>query len=96
MGKACWNCDRDIDSKWSSRYDRHFCDNKCVAKYARDNGDKKIAIHTELPEILADNCAVCGDTFSFNRYADRSGQRQPLYCSNACRQKAYRTRRKSD
>ena len=35
-------------------------------------------------------CQECGDTF------DRKSKQKPKFCSNACKQKAYRARKKND
>jgi predicted nucleic acid-binding Zn ribbon protein len=68
-------------------------------KKRRPAGDRRAAEHkgkldatslrnnTEPQHKQADRCLVCGDPISANRTG-----RPPKFCSNACRQKAYRDR----
>lgn len=101
----CWTCGAELGDYVQAtaqgevhaynigfRDDKHFCSDACGAKYHRDNGSPHI--HVDLPKQQPRNCEVCGAGFYTNDYADREGQREPLYCSGACRQKAYRLRKK--
>jgi len=91
----CRNCRKSLARRGTNRADRSFCDAVCTAAYARESGrftDKHI--HAEKGLSLTGFCVVCGGIFFYNTYADRSGQRKPLYDSAACRQKAYRLRQK--
>jgi hypothetical protein len=37
-------------------------------------------------------CELCGGTLQYSRHT----KRRPVYCSDSCRQKAYRRRREND
>lgn len=76
------------------RTDKQFCDTKCTAAYHREN-DHPI-LHADLPRNIHFDCEVCGNLVKINEYADRTGKRRALYCSNKCKQKAYRERKKSE
>lgn len=73
------------------RSDRHFCSGACVAAYYRDNPNPE-QIHAEKPHVHNFACEFCGEPFVVNDYANRTGTRRPKYCSNKCKQAAYRAR----
>lgn len=102
---SCWQCGErigdvmEVDTathyhqySMGFRDDKRFCSDVCKAQYHRDNGSPDI--HRELERELPHACEVCGELFFVNGYAEREGERKPLYCSNKCRQKAYRQRKK--
>jgi hypothetical protein len=62
-----------------------------VAAFYRAHPDPD-DIHSDLPRHNHRYCETCGQSFSFNDYAKRGGQREPKFCSSKCRQKAYRDR----
>jgi hypothetical protein len=101
----CWGCGKPIGDFVQAtikgdvqtynvgfRDDKHFCGDACKAQYHRENGSPHL--HVDLPKQQARNCEVCGTGFYTNDYADREGLREPKFCSPACRQKAYRLRKK--
>lgn len=101
----CWQCGERIGDVMEVDTDKHyhlysigfrddkcFCSDVCKAQYHRDNGSPDI--HRELEIELPHSCGVCGVLFFVNGYAERGGERRPLYCSGKCRQKAYRLRKK--
>lgn len=88
--KACENCSQSFAY---TRSDARFCTPRCAAQWARDHGEFREDIHAARPNEKVENCHQCGTEFVFNIYADRAGKRQPLYCSNKCRQAAYRARK---
>lgn len=90
--KACENCSQSFSY---TRSDARFCTPRCAAQWARDHGEFREDIHAAKPYEHVENCQHCGAGFAFNGYADRAGKRQPLYCSNKCRQAAYRARKGS-
>lgn len=97
MDPKCRNCGLYIETRPTWRIDRWYCGPKCVAQYARRQGRfTNKPIHDELELTMTGDCVVCGKQFGFNAYANRAGLREPLYCSAACRQKAYRERKKEE
>lgn len=89
----CLNCQTELDeTDFSNRHDRVFCSAVCKAAYHRSDGAS--GEHISLPEDISLTCDVCGESFTVNEYANRGGERVPLYCSGKCRQKAYRQRKK--
>lgn len=99
----CLNCKEPLGtaivSKWGefrpgTRLDKHFCDKACIAAYHRHNDAPNI--HAKLERYIHFDCEMCGEIVRINEYADRFGQRKPMYCSGACRQKAYRERKKKE
>lgn len=97
----CMNCGLKIGNAIVNEYgtfrlggrdDKHFCSDKCTAAYHREHTAPHI--HADLPRNMRLRCVVCLDWFTVNDYAKRSGQREALYCGSACRQKAYRRRKK--
>lgn len=86
----CLGCGKKLIGR---RIDQHFCSAVCTTTYHRKRGHP--IIHADLPRDTDIQCVVCGDWFNINAYADRSGQRQPRFCSGKCRQKAYRQRKKA-
>ena len=88
--KTCERCGRKFDF---NRGDARWCSGACAAAWARDHGEFRERTHAEKPNVHVKNCAHCGAEFEYNGYADRSGKRVPEYCSNKCRQAAYRARK---
>lgn len=75
------------------RADKSFCGPICVAAWYRLR-DNPPPIHEEKFRVHWFTCEQCFEDFQVNDYANRGGQRTPKYCSNACKQKAYRKRNK--
>jgi len=97
--KYCKNCGRPLDG---GRYDRVFCDDRCGAAYHRAgtpdyaHSDKTPGRdHAQKERTTHGECDWCGADMPYNEYADREGQRVPQYHSNACRQAAYRERKRN-
>lgn len=88
--KVCRRCYVPFKTK---RAETEFCTDKCAAAWARENGYERERFHAEKPEWIKKNCAECGTIFEYNEYAKRAGARVPQYCSNKCRQAAYRARK---
>jgi len=95
--KQCLNCGLPL---YEGRSDRAFCDDRCGAEWHRNRTpegahEKKRTgeVHREHYRTQEKRCENCYNSFSYNVYADRSGQRIPQYCSNKCRQAAYRDRK---
>lgn len=86
----CRNCGQKFKSK---RNDAQFCSDRCAAAWARNAGYHREDIHAAKEEWINKNCEECGTIFSYNEYAMRTGQRVPKFCSNKCRQAAYRARK---
>jgi hypothetical protein len=80
----------------TKREDGIFCSDRCAAQWARDEGYKRQRFHVEKDEWIKKNCAQCNTIFSYNEYAKRTGARVPQYCSNRCRQAAYRERKAAE
>jgi len=76
-----------------SRDDHYFCSPKCVAAWYRAN-DNPAYVHAANYGAHWHTCEHCGVDFTVNDYAERSGARVPKYCSNKCKQAAYRARGK--
>lgn len=99
----CLNCGAEIGSEimtshgWrvfdGMRSDKRFCSAKCRAAHHREHGATNT--HGQAGELIGVQCAVCGELFEIGLHAHRHGQRQALYCSGKCRQKAYRQRKKN-
>lgn len=90
MKRSCINCGASFET---GRGDRFFCTPKCVAQYYRTH-DNPPNIHSQKAHRWAHVCEQCGNGFEVNDYAERGGQREPKYCTRACKQKAYRERGK--
>jgi hypothetical protein len=95
--KSCENCGNKLHE---GRYDRAFCNDRCAAAWHRartpdgQHARKQPGqVHSEQYRTIEKDCENCGTGFKYNEYADRSGQRVPQYCSNKCRQAAYRARK---
>lgn len=88
--KACENCSQSFSY---TRSDARFCTPRCAAQWARDHGEFREDIHAAKPHVHVKNCAHCDAVFEYNGYAERGGKRVPEYCSNKCRQAAYRARK---
>lgn len=88
--RFCRRCHNPLNEK---RGDKEFCTDKCAAAWAREQGYYRTRFHEEKPEWIKKNCEQCGTIFEYNEYAMRGGQRVPKYCSNSCRQAAYRERK---
>jgi hypothetical protein len=88
--KFCKRCHNPIEQK---RDDKLFCSDKCAAAWAREQGYYREHFHAEKPEWIKKNCEWCNTIFEYNEYAMRGGQRVPKFCSNSCRQSAYRARK---
>jgi predicted nucleic acid-binding Zn ribbon protein len=88
--KRCIRCHKFIKD---TRSDKQFCSDKCGAAWAREQGYERENFHAEKAETNNRYCEQCGTMFHFNDYAKRSGQREAKYCSNKCRQEAYRARK---
>ena len=86
----CRRCGQPIKQK---RGDKLFCSDKCAAAWAREQGYYRERFHAEKPECIKKNCEYCNTIFEYNEYAMRTGQRVPKFCSNKCRQAAYRERK---
>lgn len=98
--KHCKYCGAEIESS-EYRDDKTYCDSStCRAKYHREigrgyRGDvTEHLVHENLLWQHNHACAECGSTFFVNDYAERTGERVPLYCSAKCKQRAYRKRKK--
>lgn len=82
--KPCQTCSRPVLNQVTRRRRRHtFCSDACEKEYhaARQANRRREAA------MLEKECATCSAAFT----AARSDAR---YCSDACRQKAYRMRKK--
>ena len=97
--KVCKYCGEELP--FPRRDDSGYCDNStCRSKYHQEIGRgyrgeiNHHMIHEDKPWIHPYTCEVCGIGFDVNDYAKRKGKRKPLYCSGACKQKAYRSRHK--
>lgn len=88
--KKCIAC--DVSFKYT-RDDAKFCTPRCAAQWARDNGAFRERFHAEKDEHNGYDCEWCGNAFLYNDYAQRGGERRPKFCSNKCRQAAYRDRK---
>lgn len=88
--KFCRRCNVPFKAE---RKEAEFCTDKCAAAWAREQGYHRERFHEEKPEWIKKNCAECGTVFEYNEYAKRTGARVPQYCSNKCRQAAYRARK---
>lgn len=95
----CKYCGAAIDGKY--RDDRTYCDKStCRSKYHQEIGRgyrgnvTEHLVHENLQWEHPFACIECGDGFSVNDYALRSGKRVPMYCSAKCKQKAYRRAKK--
>lgn len=88
--KRCEQCGQMFEY---NRSDARWCTPRCAAQYARDHGEFREKTHEDLPHMHTKNCAHCGTVFEYNAYAARGGKRVPEYCSNKCRQAAYRARK---
>lgn len=86
----CRRCLNPIEQK---RDDKQFCSDRCAAAWAREQGYYRTRFHAEKPEWIKKNCEWCQTVFEYNEYAMRGGQRVPKFCSNKCRQAAYRARK---
>ena len=102
--QKCWNCAREIKRGWVS-IDLHFCGGQCRVDFF-DEKIKEVnaALAQTLARVAAEGaaqierltrkatadyellyaCDVCGKWMETDRQ----------YCGNACRQKAYRERKK--
>lgn len=86
--RQCRQCNVPFEFR---RADHFFCSGKCVAQYYRDRPSPE-DIHADLPKSIPQVCNFCGIPYGINDYADRGGKRTPKYCSNRCRQAAFRRR----
>lgn len=102
--KQCRFCGTDLPP---GRADVGYCADKstCRSKahqagprdYRRED-DRSVLIHEAKDHLIPTFCQApdCGNKFYVNEYADRGGKRQPMYCSRACKQRAYRERKKQN
>lgn len=88
--KKCIACDVTFEYV---RGDAKFCTPRCAAQWARDEGAFRERFHKEKEEHNGADCEWCGNAFLYNDYAQRGGERRPKFCSNKCRQAAYRARK---
>lgn len=88
---VCKNCNASFKSK---RSDATFCNARCTAQYAREEGYHRDRVHSERSEVHEKPCEHCATPFFYNVYAARGGERVPQYCSSRCRTAAYRARKK--
>lgn len=88
--KFCRSCLKTFVSK---REDAQFCSDRCAAAWARSQGYERENFHAEKDEHNGGDCEWCGNAFLYNDYANRGGERQAKFCSNKCRQSAYRARK---
>lgn len=86
--KRCRMCGNMFSAK---RSDAEFCSPKCVAQHYRINPNPEY-IHAENNNMHRYYCEFCTNPFEVNDYAQRGGKRRPKYCSNKCKQAAYRQR----
>lgn len=88
-----------------ARHDAGYClDNSSCRSLAHQSGprdyrqsdDRTNLIHDAKDHKFKCVCQApdCGSIFYVNEYALREGKRQPMYCSRACKQRAYRERKK--
>ena len=98
--KKCKYCGAEIE-QFEHRDDKNYCDkSSCRSKYHQEvgRGYRGFAtshlLHKDLEWVHGYICLECGDSFAVNDYAERSGKREPMYCSAKCKQKAYRKRKK--
>ena len=89
--KACKQCGNPFPY---TRDDAEFCTPRCTAAFTRSEGYHRERFHSEKTEAKSKPCEHCGTEFFYNEYAQRGGQRVPQYCSNRCRQAAFRKRNK--
>lgn len=99
--KKCKYCGSELP--FPRRDDSDYCDNPSCRSYLHQEIGRGYRgeitthlIHEEKPWIHPYSCEVCGKGFEVNDYAERGGKRVPKYCSAACKQKAYRQRKKDD
>jgi len=85
----CLHCDK---VRYDGRPDQMFCDNVCRAAYYREHGAS--GSHAPRYRIHSMRCEHCGEWTDYNDYANRGGKRKKKYCSDKCRQAAYRAKRK--
>ncbi|KKN01196.1 hypothetical protein LCGC14_1130100 [marine sediment metagenome] len=74
------------------RADKWFCNERCKGNYHHRN--EAPHIHAELERNIHFPCVVCGNLVKINAYGDRTGQRKAMYCGSACKQRAYRSRKR--
>ena len=96
----CKQCGRTMGG---NRSDASFCSDECKAAWHRDRTSNAQHETKQPGEVHARKwrdaigyCEHCGSSFAYNDYADRGGQRRPKYCSNNCRQAAFRARKKAE
>jgi DnaJ domain len=87
---VCLNCSKTFEH---IRGDARFCEPRCAAAWARNEGAFRDRFHAPKQEQNGADCEFCGTAFLYNDYAERGGQRRPKFCSNKCRQAAYRARK---
>lgn len=94
----CKNCGARL---YDGRFDKYFCNAKCKAEWHRNrtpdgaHEEKQPGeVHEEKYRKHEKRCEWCDNVFSYNEYGARGGQRVPQYCSNKCRQAAFRARKK--
>lgn len=88
--KNCKSCGKLFEY---NRDDAEFCEPRCAAQWARDEGAFRERFHEQKAEVHEAQCEWCGASFFYNDYAQRTGVRQAKYCSNKHRQAAYRARK---
>ena len=81
----------------ANRVDAKYCSNACRQKAYRDRQPKKDRREVAAAQLAGrratthkGKCSYCGRTF----YTDGTGTGR-LYCNNACRQAAYRERKRT-
>jgi len=87
--KRCLNCGAPLVE---GRSDETFCCGACKAASWRMGGNSDT--HAKKPQEHGSICRNCGKRFSFNDYADRTGQRRKKYCSDSCRVNSYRQKKR--
>ena len=95
----CKYCGAEIDGRDDISYcrDNATCRSLYHQESGRDYRGDYVShlVHEIKPHEHGFDCAVCGKEFAVNDYALRGGERAPMYCSRACKQKAYRQRLKN-
>lgn len=85
MNATCLRCKNTFEC---DRNDATFCSGACKAAWYRANGATEE--HAMLHDFASKACEYCGNVFWFNAYANRGGQRFPIYCRDTCRVNAWR------
>jgi hypothetical protein len=87
-GPCMW-CERPVVTAYSSSRRWLSCSSHCAYELKKEGQNERRA-HT-VGKVHEYTCP-CGETFTSRREGRRWSSSPPTYCSNACRQRAYRQR----